>query len=203
MADRPDQPASYADLEAVSPDLVAELIEGIVVTHPRPSPRHVTTAFALALELGGPFQKGIGGPGGWVFADEPELHLGPDVLVPDIAGWRKERFDYPATNYFTVAPDWVCEILSASTEQRDRTVKMRIYAGAGIPYVWLVDPRMQLLEAFSLDGDSWKRTGAWRSDDEVIAAPFESVGFSLADLWPADRPLGLNEDPQALFAGDR
>ena len=203
MASSPSQPATYADLQSVSADIVAELIDGKLVTHPRPSPRHVTTAFALALELGGPFQKGIGGPGGWVFADEPELHLSSDVLVPDLAGWRRERFAYPATNYFTVPPDWVCEILSASTEQRDRTVKMRIYADAGISHLWLVDPRMQILEAFKLDGGDWKRTGAWRSDDEVRAAPFEVVAFSLADLWPADPPLGFNEDPQPLFAGDR
>jgi Uma2 family endonuclease len=203
MAESPEQPASYADLQAVPADLVAELIDGRLVTHPRPSPRHVTTAFALALELGGPFQKGTGGPGGWVFADEPESQFGTDVLVPDLAGWRKERFAYPTTNYFTVAPDWVCEILSASTEQRDRTVKMRIYAAAGIPYLWLVDPRMQILEAFRLDDGDWKRTGAWRSGDEVCAMPFEAVVFSLANLWTVDKPLGFNEDPQPLFAGDR
>lgn len=203
MAEVITRRATYADLEAVPADLVAELIDGELVTHPRPSTRHGTSTFALALELGAPFQKGIGGPGGWVFADEPELHLGANVLVPDLAGWRRERFAHPTTNYFTVSPDWVCEVLSASTEQRDRTVKMRIYAEAGIPYLWLVDPRMQILEAFGLDGQIWKRTGAWRSDDDVSAAPFDAIAFCLADLWTVDKPLGFNEDPHPLFAGDR
>ncbi|MDO8358966.1 MAG: Uma2 family endonuclease [Devosia sp.] len=204
MAEVAPKRTIYEELEAVPPDLVAEIIGGNLITHPRPSRRHVTTAAALTLELGGPFQKGLGGPGGWVFADEPELHLGSDVLVPDLAGWRRERLNaHPETNYFTTAPDWICEILSASTERRDRTIKTRAYAEAGIPYFWLIDPRQQLLEAFELDDGQWKVLGGWNSDDEVRAAPFDAVSFSLADLWPLDKPLGFNDDPQALYAGDR
>jgi Uma2 family endonuclease len=196
--------ATYADLEAVPEHLVAEIIDGQLVTHPRPSPRHSMTSNSLADELTGPFQKGRGGPGGWVFANEPELHLGPQVLVPDLAGWRRERLPaYPETNYFTVVPDWVCEVLSASTELRDRTVKKRIYAKAGISHLWIVDPRRQLLEAFSLLDGRWVVSGAWTSDEIVAAPPFDAIRFSLADLWPLDRPLGLNEDAQALYVGDR
>jgi Uma2 family endonuclease len=154
--------------------------------------------------LGGSFQFGGGGPGDWVFIDEPELHLGPHVVVPDIAGWRRERLvAYPDTNYFELAPDWVCEVLSASTDRRDRTVKSRIYAEAGIPHFWIIDPRQQLMEAFALQDGNWLKIGAWLSDDEVRAAPFDAISFSLADLWPLDRPLGLDESPQALYAGDR
>lgn len=204
MAEPAKRPATYADLEAVPEHLVAEIIDGELVTHPRPSPRHSMTSNALGHELTGPFQKGQGGPGGWVFAVEPELHLGPQVVVPDIAGWRLERlWAYPETNYFTIAPDWVCEVLSASTERRDRTVKKRIYAEAGVAYHWIVDPRQQTLEAFELKDGHWRLTGAWRSDDIVSAPPFDAIRFSLADLWPLDRPLGLNEDPQPLYAGDR
>ena len=196
--------ATYADLEAVPPHLVAEIIDGELVTHPRPSPRHAATTSSLTDELSGPFQKGRGGPGGWVFFDEPELQLGPHIVVPDIAGWRRERLDtYPDTNYFERAPDWVCEVLSGSTEVRDRTGKSRIYAEAGIPHFWLIDPRQQLLEAFELREGRWLKIGAWSSDDEVRAAPFDAIAFSLADLWPLDRPLGLDENPQALYAGDR
>ncbi|MEQ1900477.1 MAG: Uma2 family endonuclease [Devosia sp.] len=194
----------YEELEAVPPHLVAEIIGGTLLTHPRPSRRHVTTAIALAVELGGPFQKGRGGPGGWIFADEPELHLGADVLVPDVAGWRVERLNaHPETSYFTVSPDWICEILSASTEKRDRTIKMQAYAEANVPYFWLIDPRQQMLEVFELNEGQWRVAGGWTSADEVRAAPFDAVAFSLADLWPLDKPLGFNEDPQALYAGDR
>ncbi len=204
MADFKKANATYADLEAVPPHLVAEIIDGELVTHPRPMPRHNVATNALSYEITGPFQKGVGGPGGWIFADEPELHLGKNVVVPDLAGWRRERMPVaPETAYFDVAPDWVCEVLSASTEARDRTSKRRIYAESGIGHLWLIDPRFQLLEAFVLTDRQWLLAGTWRSDDAVRAPPFEAMSFSLADLWPLDRPLGFNEDPQHLFLGDR
>ncbi len=204
MAGATKRNATYADLEAVPPHLVAEIIDGRLVTHPRPSPRHSAAANALSGELTGPFQRGRGGPGGWVFFVEPEISIGEQLLVPDIAGWKRERLPtYPDTNYFTISPDWICEILSGSTETRDRTVKMRIYAEAEVAHFWLIDPRLQILEAFELHAKRWLKIGAWSSDDEVRAPPFDAIVFSLADLWPLDRPLGFNEDPQALYAGDR
>lgn len=204
MAEPAKRPATYADLEAVPPHLVAEIIDGDLVTHPRPSPRHAATANSLADELTGPFQKGRGGPGGWVFFVEPELHLGPHVVVPDLAGWRRERLNkYPDTMYFDLAPDWICEVLSGSTERRDRTSKRRIYAEAGVGHLWLINPRFQLLEAFVLTEGHWLLPGTWSSDDTVSAAPFDGISFSLADLWPLDPPLGFQENPQHLFVGDR
>ena len=204
MADTIVEHATYADLDAVPEPLVAEILRGQLFTHPRPSRRHAAGSFALAAELGPPFQRGIGGPGGWNFADEPELHLGDEVLVPDLAAWRGERLaTHPDTTYFSVAPDWICEVLSASTETRDRTVKRDIYGEHGVSFLWLVDPRLQVLEAFALTGGIWQLTGSWRSDDEVCAEPFDAVPFPLARLWPLDRPLGFNEDPQPLYAGDR
>jgi Uma2 family endonuclease len=204
MAGPAKKRATYADLEAVPEHLVAEIIDGALYTHPRPSPRHGAASSALGAELGEPFQKGRGGPGGWVFIDEPELHLNAHVVVPDIAGWKRERLPtYPETNYLTVAPDWICEVLSGSTQKRDRTVKMRIYAEAHVPFFWLIDPRFQIMEAFELKDGRWMKIGAWNSDDDVSAPPFDAITFSLADLWPLDRPLGLEEDPQHLFAGDR
>jgi Uma2 family endonuclease len=198
------RPATYADLEAVPEHLVAEIIDGVLRTHPGPSPRHAGAANAVAAKLTDPFQWGGRGPGGWVFFTEPELHLGEQVLVPDIAGWRRERLpSYPETSYFELPPDWVCEVLSASTERRDRTSKMRIYAEAQIPHLWIIDPRQQLLEVFGSHDRRWTKLGAWNSDDEVRAPPFDAISFSLADLWPLDRPLGFNEDPMPLYAGDR
>lgn len=196
--------ATYADLEKVPPHLVAEIIDGELVTHPRPSPRHAATTSSLAGELTGPFQKGRGGPGGWIFMDEPELHLGSQVVVPDIAGWRRERLQVlPDASYVETPPDWVCEVLSASTQRRDRTSKRRIYAEAGVGHLWLIDPRVQVMEAFALTDGQWLLCGTWSSDDTVAAPPFEAVSISLADLWPLDPPLGFQEDPQHLFVGDR
>ena len=198
-------PATYADLEAVPSHLVAEIIDGELLTHPRPSPRHGVAASALSIALGEPFQLGgRGGPGGWIFVDEPELHLGENVVVPDIGGWRRERLPRLSdAAYFDIVPDWVCEVISGSTERRDRTVKSRIYAQAQIPHFWLIDPRLQILEAFELRERHWTQIGAWNSADIVRAPPFDAISFSLADLWPLDPPLGMNEDPTPYYAGDR
>lgn len=204
MAEPINRRATYADIEAAPEHLVAEIIDGELMTHPRPSPRHGATASALGAELTGPFQKGNGGPGEWVFFVEPEIRFDEHLLVPDIAGWRRKRLTaYPDKNYFTIAPDWVCEVLSASTEKRDRTLKMRIYGEARIPHMWIVDPRQQILEVFELRDSFWTKIGDWNSDDDVRAPPFDAISFSLADLWPLDKPLGFSEDPQALYAGDR
>ena len=203
MADSPKR-ATYADIEAAPEHLVAEIIDGTLLTHPRPSPRHSLTFVALADQLTGPFQFDMDGPGGWVFLAEPELRLGANIIVPDLAAWRSERMpSTPDTPTISLPPDWICQILSASTETRDRTTKMRIYGEAGIPYLWLIDPRQQMLEAFGLRGGQWMVAGGWSADGVVRAAPFEAVPFPVAKLWPLDGPLGFNEDPQALYAGDR
>jgi Uma2 family endonuclease len=202
---RPNRkPATYADIEAAPEHLVAEIIDGELVTHPRPSPRHSGSVAALGVKLGHPFQLDPNGPGGWIFFDGPELRLRSHLLVPDIVGWRRESLTgYPDTNWFEIRPDWVCEVLSGSTEKRDRTVKMRIFGEAAIPHMWMVDPRQQTLEAFEFREGLWTKLGGWSSADEVRAPPFEAISFSLADLWPLDKPLGLNEDPTPYYAGDR
>jgi len=204
MAEPSKKRATYVDLEAVPRNFVAEIIDGELMTHPRPSPRHGAAVNALGAALTGPFQKGRNGPGGWVFIIEPEIKFGGDILVPDIAAWRRGRLAVgPERNYVETAPDWVCEVLTGATEKRDRTIKMRLYGDAAIPNLWLIDPRLQILEAFQLAERRWVKIGGWNCDDQVRAPPFDAVAFSLADLWPLDRPFGFNEDPQALYAGDR
>lgn len=204
MGASPAKPATYDDLKAVPEHLVAEIIDGALVTHPRPAPRHSLTFIALTDQLTGPFQFDEDGPGGWVFLAEPELRLGPNIVVPDLAAWRSERMPAtPETATIDLPPDWVCEILSASTETRDRTAKMRIYGEAGIPHVWLIDPRQQMLEAFELRDGYWTVLGGWSANGVVRAAPFNAVPFPLEKLWPLDKPLGFNEDPTPLYAGDR
>ncbi|MBV1694117.1 MAG: Uma2 family endonuclease [Hyphomicrobiales bacterium] len=183
-------PATYADLEAVPPHLVAEILFGSLVTHPRPMPRHSAAGYNLGLELGSPFQRGRGGPGGWIFLPEPELHLGPHVLVPDVAGWRSERLVSPATEraYIDIAPDWICEVLSDSTEKYDKGEKRRMYANDGVDHLWHVDPRVRSLEVFSRRGPDWLLTHTLFDDDDVCAPPFDAVTFKFGLLWPFDLP---------------
>jgi Uma2 family endonuclease len=164
--------------------MVAEIIDGELVTSPRPATPHARAASRLGMELGGPFDRGKGGPGGWLILDEPELHLHDDVLVPDIAGWRRERMpELPETAALDLPPDWLCEVLSPGTQGRDRVEKMAAYAREGVPWVWLVDPSARTLEVFHLEGGKWVvRLGA-RGDTAVRAEPFESFELELAALW--------------------
>lgn len=184
MADPARRYATYADLMAVPGHLVAEIINGELVTHPRPATPHATASTNLTGELYGPFRKGIGGPGGWVILDEPELHLGPDVVVPDLAGWRRERMpETPVAPAIELPPDWVCEVLSPSTEATDRADKMPIYAHAGVKHAWLIDPELRTLEVFRLDAGGWRVVGTYRNNAKVRVEPFDAVELDLATLW--------------------
>lgn len=175
--------ASYADLAAVPAHRVAEIVAGELRVHPRPAPPHARAASALGVFVGGPFQHGLGGPGGWWILDEPELHLGDDVLVPDLAGWRVERMpELPETAYFATPPDWICEVLSPSTEAEDRADKMPIYAEAGVGHIWLVDPLVKTLEVFRRAGEVWSLVRTF-SGGVVRAEPFDAVEIELAALW--------------------
>jgi Putative restriction endonuclease len=179
--------ATYDDLLAVPEHLVAEILFGALVTHPRPAPRHAIVVARLSGVISPPFDFGVGGPGGWIFMIEPELHLGAHVVVPDVAGWRRERLpQLPGTAWISVAPDWVCEVLSPSTERYDRGEKRLIYAEAGVGHLWHVDPALKMLEVFELRDGKWLLLGTFGDDVEVAAPPFAEAGFSLGLLWPLD-----------------
>jgi len=164
---------------------VAEIIDGTLYTHPRPSPSHTLASSSLGSDLSNPFQFGRGGPGGWWILDEPELHLGDDIVVPDLAGWRRERMtELPDTAHFTLAPDWVCEVLSPSTRRLDLHGKRPVYAREGVAHLWLVEPTDRTLEAFELREGQWVLIGGAKDDEPVSIPPFHAITFGLGDLWP-------------------
>ncbi len=179
-----DRPATYEDLVNLPDNLVAEIVNGELHASPRPAPPHAVAGSVLGGALVPPFQGGRGGPGGWWILDEPELHLGPDVLVPDLAGWKRERMPRkPATAYFPLAPDWICEIVSPSTTRLDRTQKLGIYAREGVAHAWLIDPLAATLEVFRLEGGRWVLLAAHGGNDIVRAEPFGEIEIELAPLW--------------------
>jgi Uma2 family endonuclease len=176
----------YEALEALPEGLTGEILHGQLHTQPRPAPRHGVAASNLGAELIGPYSRGRGGPGGWWIIVEPELHFVRDteVLVPDLAGWRRERMpEIPRGQRFEVMPDWICEILSPSTRSKDREIKMPLYARYGVTHAWLVDPDAQTLEAYELRGAQWAQLAAYGADDRVAAAPFDAAAFRVGDLW--------------------
>lgn len=176
--------ASYEDLCRVPDHHIAQIIHGQLIVMPRPAPKHALASSALGGSLYPPMTGGGDGPGGWWILDEPELHLGLHVLVPDLAGWRRERMpSLPETAFFSLPPDWVCEVLSPSTAQIDRVDKLPIYAAHGVAHAWLVDPQVQTLEVFALHDGRWLLEAAFKAADEVCAPPFAAVRFSLGGLW--------------------
>jgi hypothetical protein len=184
MSRTKQRPATYADIEALPQHVVGEIAFGALHTHPRPTPRHSVAANAVGSMITGPFQFGTGGPGGWLFMTEPELHLGPHVLVPDIAGWRRERLPkLPDTAYVETPPDWLCEVLSPATERFDRTDKLDVYATFGVEHCWYVDPIVRTLEVFALQGDKWLLSATFKNTDAVTSPPFEAHTFALDLLW--------------------
>ena len=185
MTSPAERTASYEDIIALPENLVGEILHGQLHTHPRPAPKHAHAYSALGYSLGGPFSGGYGGPGGWWILDEPELHLGADVVVPDLAGWRREGMpELPTTAWFELAPDWACEILSPSTARIDRAVKMPLYAREGVQHLWLVDPDARTLEVYRLQPDGhWLLHRTLTQDDAVSEPPFDAITFRLDVLW--------------------
>ena len=177
--------ATYQDVLDAPPHRVAEIVDGTLYTNPRPAPPQAVASSVLGSCIGPPFHQGRGGPGGWWILNEPELHLDKDILVPDIAGWRRERMpEIPITAYFTLPPDWVCEVLSPSTRKLDLGSKRTVYAREGVGYLWLVDPDARSLEAFKLRGTEWVLIDTLFEDAPVSLPPFEAISFGLGDLWP-------------------
>lgn len=169
---------------AVPEHLVAEIVDGELVTNPRPATRHARASSRLGGELTGPFDRGKGGPGGWIILDGPELHLHADALVPDLAGWRRERMpELPDTVGIELPPDWLCEVLSPSTQAHDRGAKLPVYAREGVRHVWFVDPLARLLEVYRLEGTRYLVVGAYRDASLVRAEPFDAVELELGALW--------------------
>ena len=177
--------ATYRDVLDAPAHRIAEIVGGTLHTHPRPAPLHAVASSYLGDELVGPYGKGRGGPGGWWILDEPELHFDEDVLVPDLAGWRRERMPaLPETAYFALAPDWVCEVLSASTRKHDLCGKRPVYAREGVAHLWLLSPEERTLEVFELRDGQWALIATAADDDPVRIRPFDAITFSLDDLWP-------------------
>jgi Uma2 family endonuclease len=184
MTDVMRQPATYEDLLKVPEHLVAEIVDGDLFTSPRPASRHARATTKLASHLSQRFDDGDGGPGGWWILIEPELHLDRDVLVPDIAGWRRERMPvFPDAAFFDLSPDWVCEVLSAKNAQHDRFRKMPRYAAHNVEYAWIVDTIAKGVEIYQRQGTGWFQVAMHHGTAPIRAVPFDACEINLAALW--------------------
>lgn len=188
MGEPAKREANYEDLYHIPENMTGEIIDGELSVTPRPARRHAHAASGLGAEVVHSYQFGRGGPGGWIIYDEPEIHFeATNIIVPDLAGWRKERLTtLPEEHRFTVPPDWICEILSPRTASIDRVKKMRTFARHGVPYVWLIDPALRTLEVFKLESGRWVRCDAFEGNETVRAEPFHEIEIDLGILWVED-----------------
>jgi Uma2 family endonuclease len=169
--------------------MVAEIVDDELHASPRPALRHARAASSLGVLIGGAYQYGRGGPGGWWILYEPELHFRRDVVVPDLAGWRRTRLpQVPDTAFASLAPDWVCEVLSPSTVSLDRLKKLAIYARERVQHVWLLDPIARTLEVLRLEADRWVIHATHGGNDVMRAEPFVEIDLELASLWADEQP---------------
>jgi Uma2 family endonuclease len=164
---------------------VAEILDGVLYLQPTPAKPHAAAISALGEELGPPFKRRRGGPGGWILVDEPEIYLVADVFVPDLAGWRLERMPFMTNElpYFEIAPDWACEVLSDSTRKQDRIVKVQKYAHESINHVWLVDPIARTLAVLRLAVAQYRIASQHADAECVRAEPFDAIEPDLSVLW--------------------
>jgi Uma2 family endonuclease len=185
MSEPAKKRSTYEDLYKIPENMTGEIVNGELIVTPRPSRKHVFTATALGTKVAAPYQFGEGGgPGGWIVLIDPEIALGEDILVPDLAGWREERFpELEEYNWISVAPDWICEILSPSTAKTDKTHKMPVYAQHGVAHLWLMDPSARTLDVFRLEAGRWMVIGLFAEDDKVRSEPFQDVEIELSSLW--------------------
>jgi Uma2 family endonuclease len=176
--------ATYDDVLASPPAVVAEVVAGVLYQHPRPATPHAAAASVVGEELGAPFKRGKGGPGGWIILDEPELHLGADIVVPDLAGWRRSTLPVlPDEAYLVVRPDWVCEVASPSTRALDRGAKLEVYQREGVGPVWFIEPLDRFLEVLELDGETYRIVQRASGDAPARLRPFDAIEFDVAALW--------------------
>jgi Uma2 family endonuclease len=182
--------ATYEDLLALPEDVRAEILGGEIVVMPAPLPRHNRIARAIGRFVGGPFDDddGYEGPGGWWILPDVDVRLGAhDIVRPDVSGWRRARLASPwDVRPIDLAPDWVCEILSPSNAKLDRVDKAGLYASAGVPHYWIVDPAERILEAYALRDAAWLRLGAWSDGDVARIAPFDAIELDIGRLFPPE-----------------
>ncbi|MBF0498142.1 MAG: Uma2 family endonuclease [Deltaproteobacteria bacterium] len=185
MAELARKIATYEDLYSIPENMTGEIIDGELIVTPRPSRKHAYATSALDKKIGTPYQYGEGGgPGGWIFLMDQEIKLGENIVVPDLAAWKRERFPVlEETNWISVAPNWVCEILSPSTFRNDKVKKMPLYARHAVEHIWLIDPVAMTMDVFRLESGRWVLLGSYAEQGKVRVEPFQEIELDLSDLW--------------------
>jgi len=157
-----------------------ELIRGEVHLTPSPATKHQLTLFNLSGSL---FVYSKRSPVGVVAVAPLDVRLSHDTAVqPDLIFVSNARANIIRENYIDGAPDLVVEILSPSTAAHDRATKLALYAEAGVPEVWLLDPNAKTVEVLKLQGKKYLMDAAL-AGDQKLTSPFPGWELPLIDLF--------------------
>ncbi len=175
----------YDQLCALPDTVTGEILDGELIANPRPMMGHAVVLRNLLFLLQPYYQaRRDNGPSDWIILSEVELHLGADVIVPDLSGWRRARMPAPALDrQSTLCPDWVCEIHSPATRSRDLGVKRRLYRQHGVAWYWMVDPAARSLTCQAADATEWREVVALTEDARGLVPPFDDRPLALGALW--------------------
>ena len=176
---------TYADIEALPPEIKGEIIEDMLYTQPRPRMRHSRAGLRLGGRISEAYDLEPENTSGWWIAMEPgiELPRSPEI-APDLAGWRRERLRPPPPREpIRVVPDWVCEVLSPSNRTYDREIKFPYYARLGVAHLWVIDTDTHTVEIKSLVDHQWTDTAVFADAEILSAEPFKELKIPLATLW--------------------
>jgi len=196
MSDPAKPKLRYVDLlRETRPDKpMAELIDGVIHRKASPRLRHGVAQVGIA-RMTEPSEDGSGDDPWWIVIEPDVIFTEHTVLRPDVAGWRKVRLPIPPDAPTAVLPDLICEVLSPGHERYDRLTKREIYQAHGVPFIWLVDPTIRIVEAYGLHGDMYVHLGTWGDEDhQARIPPFEFL-VDVARLFVPrpDEPLIVAE----------
>ncbi len=189
MSESAKRLATYDDLLALPDDVRGQVVAGEVIVSPSPTPLHQSVLAEIYSELRGPFQRGRGGPGGWWLIPDVDVRFGPhDIFRPDISGWRRESVpEFPMKRPVIQRPDWVCEGLSPRTAVVDQGIKRNVYASAGVPWYWLVEPANRSLTVLRLSPEGYVMEVVVGESDSAHLPPFDAIECEVALFFPPPR----------------
>ena len=158
-----------------------ELYDGEVIVVPSPFPRHQRVAYHIGNVLG-EYERRVGG---LVFSVPIDIVFSEhNVVQPDVVFFRKERRHViDMMDATRAAPDLAVEVLSRSTEARDRGRKMQLLARFGVPEYWIVDPVKNTFEIYLLRGSAYERVAALDEHEDVVSPTLADLAFPAARVF--------------------
>ena len=172
---------TYEDYLLTPDDRRYELVDGDLLLTPAPTPYHQRVAghlFAALLE----FVRGRSL--GEVIVAPCDVVLSRfDVVQPDILFVRSDRLSIIGEKNIQGPPDLVIEVLSPSTEDRDRTLKTKLYARSGVRELWIVDPSAKTVEILAGAGSGLRPRAVVGGAETLRTAILPGLEIPLARVF--------------------